>query len=134
MTNKLDDDSLMFKLTEAYLRDGAMRQLEVYVRGDRYLKDKSTTELTERWIVLFREMTNLDNSNEAEREAVEAEMSLRNVTLPVDQMKDELKAFMNRIDAGFRELKRDPERLKDAEEDFMSRFQAFRNTLDKEPN
>ena len=129
-----DDNGQMTKLMLAHLQDQGMQQLESYLKRGRVLENKSTEELKERWIVLFREMAELDNTQETERHDIEAELSSRKDGPPYNLVEDEFKAFIKIVGAGVEEILQDPDRKEDVENSVMADFISFLDGLDKPPN
>ncbi len=107
-----DDNGHMTKLVAAYLQDQTMQQLESYLKRGRVLENKSTEELKERWINLFQEMAELDNTHKPERHDVEAELSLRVVEPPYELVSTEMEDLKQKADAVAEEWMQDPNRYK----------------------
>ncbi len=129
-----DDNGHMTKLVAAYLQDQAMQQLESYLKRGRVLENKSAEELKERWIDLYRELAELDNTHETERNDIEAEFSLRKYEPPYDLVMAELESFKQKVNAGVEEWRQDPNRKEDEEDGFLADFRSFLDGLDKPSN
>ena len=90
--------------------------------------------MKERWIDLYRELAELDNTHETERNDIEAELSLRKDEPPYDLVTAELESFRQKIIAGVEEWKKDPNRKEDEEDGFLADFRSFLDGLDKPSN
>ena len=129
-----DDNGYMTKMTAAWLKDQGLRQLESYLKRGRVLEGKGAEELKGRWVDLFRELAELDNTHERERNDIEAELSLRKDEAPYDLVLAEMDSFTKKVFAGVEEVMQDPDRMEDAENDLLADFKAFLDELDKPSN
>jgi len=116
-------------IVEAWLANQAMERLENYLRDGRRLRETPVDMLRARWIKEMRAWA--DNCrtkfDHREHEDIEAEMSLRKIEPPFDEIKDAMQTIRKASKEHMDELRRDPERLahKESEiDDAIARFKA----------
>jgi hypothetical protein len=95
-------------------------------RGCRFAR-LSDADLMARWFTVFRAMADapLDPSCLAETIDVEAELDLRNIAPPYDQVQPELDRWLAATDVVLQAIKRDPEMASDLMDWMIMELQAF---------
>lgn len=87
----------------------------------------SDADLVARWFTVFRAMADapLDPSCRAETIDVEAELDLRNIEPPYDQVQPELDRWLAATDAVWQAIQRDPEMASDLMDQMIMELRAF---------
>jgi hypothetical protein len=120
-------------LVLSYLQNSTLEQAENYIKRGRSLSEVDAGELKDRWVHAFRRMVAAaqsrqreSNLNRRDRTDMEAELLIRNVDLPYDAMRKEMKALSSAAEAVIKDLRRDPSRLLDVEAGLQADLSAFK--------
>jgi hypothetical protein len=120
-------------LVLSYLQNSTLEQAENYIRRGRSLSEVDAGELKDRWVHAFRRMVAAaqsrqreSNLNRRDRTDIEAELLIRNVDLPYDAVRKEMKAFFSAAEAAIKDLRRDPSRVLDVEAGLQADLSALK--------
>jgi hypothetical protein len=120
-------------LVLSYLQNSTLEQAENYIKRGRSLSEVDAGELKDRWVHAFRRMVAAAQSRQREsnlkrrdRTDIEAELLIRNVDLPYDAVRKEMKALFSAAEAAIKDLRRDPSRVLDVEAGLQADLSAFK--------
>lgn len=130
----MSDDYITGEQVLGWLTNEGSRDVEDYVKRGRQFKEKEIGFLKERWIELYLEMFNFDNTNGQERNDINAEIELRGEEPPYLTITKELEAYTEKAASEMDRLKKEePDRYADINRDLDIKVANFLNQL-KKPN
>jgi hypothetical protein len=120
-------------LVLTYLRNQGLEDTENYIRRGRSLSKVDAGELKDRWVHAFRRMVAAAQSHQREsklnrrdRADIEAELLIRNVDLPYDTVRKEMKALSSAAEAAVKALRQEPLRLSQVEAELQADLSALK--------
>jgi hypothetical protein len=99
------------QLAKAYVAEKTLEHTHRYLLEGRHYADCSDEEVTDLWVVTFRDLAGTNFSQELQRAAIldiESELGLRRIEMPLDQVQPELALFSKYVERRRRESRPDP--------------------------
>ncbi len=117
----------------SWLENKSLEKVHDYVGRGRLFRDIPIDQLKDQWARAFKVYAANPHvpGATAESDDFEAELTIRQEPLPMDLVEVEWRQLQNKIDTAMKNLERDPERHKQANEEIVNDLVDFYASIDK---
>jgi|GEM_PF-6443029 len=118
-----------------WLENMSLEKVQRYAGTGRRFSSLSTDQVKSQWAEAFKSFASNPSATEATKESddLEAELTLRNEALPMGLVQVEWQELQKRIDRAIKDMKSDPNRLKQANAEIVEDLVSFYEESDSKP-